>query len=230
MEDDAQGGVDLEELARGLAGLSGSRDELLRFMLTYKFAMDSVMTKVQILREEYTLVHAHNPIEHVTARLKRPENLLAKAARQGTGLDLPSLRAHVRDIAGVRITCAFVTDVYSVYGSLVRQGDIRLLGVKDYIATPKPNGYRSLHAVVEVPVFLSDGPVHVPVEIQFRTIAMDFWASLEHRTYYKYEKDVPGALVDDLREAADTAARLDADMERIHRLVHGAPGSTAPPA
>ncbi len=230
MTDDVLGGVDPAELVRGLSGSGGSRDEFLRFMLTYKFAMDAVMTKVQILREEYTLVHAHNPIEHVTARLKRPENVLAKAGRQGTGNDLAALRAHVRDIAGVRITCAFVTDVFTVYESLVRQEDIRLLGVKDYISTPKPNGYRSLHAVVEVPVFLSDGEVRVPVEIQLRTIAMDFWASLEHRTYYKYDKDVPGTILDDLREAAATAARLDADMERIHRLVRGEPGGANRPA
>jgi putative GTP pyrophosphokinase len=125
------------------------------------------------------------------------------------------------DIAGVRITCSFVADAYRLFDLLTEQDDVRVLQVKDYIAEPKPNGYKSLHAIVEVPVFLSTGRIDVPVEVQFRTIAMDFWASLEHKIYYKYETRVPEQLLESLKDAADTAAELDERMERLHREIRG---------
>ncbi len=195
------------------------RDEFTAFMLEYKFGVDEILTKVGILREEFGLRHDYNPIEHVGSRLKSPESIIAKVQRKGVEPTFESIRAAIHDIAGVRITCSFVSDTYRVFELLTQQSDITVVSVKDYIAEPKENGYKSLHVVLSVPVFLSKGPVQVLVEVQIRTIAMDFWASLEHKIYYKYDKQVPQALLDDLTEAARTASRLDATMERLHQEV-----------
>ncbi|MCD1269834.1 GTP pyrophosphokinase family protein [Microbacterium sp. MEC084] len=206
---------DLIEHVRGL------RDEMTRFLAEYRFGMREIETKMSILREDFEHAHAYNPVENVSCRLKSPDSIAEKVARKGIEPDLESIRAQITDIAGVRVTCSFVRDVYRLFELLVSQDDVTVREVKDYIANPKPNGYKSLHAIVEVPVFLSTGTVHVPVEVQFRTIAMDFWASLEHKIYYKYDKQVPTRLTDSLREAAITAAELDARMESLHREIHG---------
>ena len=207
----------------GLAGLEGLSQmfprDLRRFLMVYEFAIAEVATKIEILRSEYTHLHDHNPIEHVTTRLKSPQGIIAKAQRQGSGLGYEDVRARVRDIAGVRVICSFVSDVYTIFDAFSDQADIEVIEVEDYIATPKPNGYQSLHAIIEVPVFLSGGVVPVCVEMQFRTVAMDFWATLEHKIYYKYDRQVPGALLGELKEAADIAARLDQRMERLHQEV-----------
>ncbi|PJJ55584.1 GTP pyrophosphokinase [Compostimonas suwonensis] len=192
------------------------RDDFTRFMMQYKFGIDEVTTKISILREEFSHMHDYNPIEHVSSRLKTPESIIDKVQRKGFDPSFETIRESITDIAGVRITCSFVSDTYRVFDMLTSQHDIRLVAVKDYIKNPKPNGYKSLHAIVEVPVFLSDGVVPVLVEVQIRTIAMDFWASLEHKIYYKYDQQVPQELLDDLREAAETASRLDRKMERLH--------------
>ncbi|MFF2368976.1 GTP pyrophosphokinase family protein [Agromyces sp. NPDC058110] len=197
------------------------RDETERFMQRYKFGMDEVITKLSILREEFGQTHAYNPIEHISSRLKSLDSVIEKLERKGVDPTFDSIRETITDIAGVRVTCSFVSDVYRVAELLTAQGDIRVLKEKDYIATPKANGYQSLHLVVEVPVFLSTGTHLVPVEVQVRTIAMDFWASLEHKIYYKYDRQVPAALLEDLTDAAHTASELDARMERLHRELHG---------
>ncbi|MFV0634916.1 GTP pyrophosphokinase [Demequina sp.] len=202
-----------------------ARKDVQRFLLHYEFGLREIGTKIEILRDEFLELHDYNPIEHVTSRVKSPESLLDKVARKGIGRDLDSIREAVTDIAGVRVTCSFTSDVYRLFNLLTQQDDIAVRSVKDYIANPKPNGYTSLHAVVEVPVFLSSGPVSVPVEVQFRTIAMDFWASLEHKIHYKYAGDVPERLTEELRSAADTAAALDSQMARLHREIHGDPAS-----
>src|SRR5690606_26016764 len=137
--------------------------------------------------------------------------------------DFDRIREEITDIAGVRVTCSFIADVYRLFDLLTAQDDVTVRIVKDYIKNPKPNGYKSLHAIIEVPVFLSTGPLSVPVEVQFRTIAMDFWASLEHKIYYKFANQVPAHLVDSLADAADAAAELDLRMERLHREAHGVP-------
>ena len=193
-------------------------------MLEHRFGMDEVVTKLNILRDEFTHLHDYNPIESVSSRLKSPESLLEKMVRKGLALDDPSydeVRARITDIAGVRVVCSFASDVYRVFDLLAQQQDVTIVEVRDYIKRPKPNGYRSLHALVEVPVFLSGGEVAVLVEVQLRTIAMDFWASLEHKIYYKYRRDVPVELLDGLHEAAETAYALDATMERLHEEVRG---------
>ncbi|TQJ31167.1 GTP pyrophosphokinase family protein [Microbacterium sp. SLBN-146] len=201
------------------------RDAFQRFLLEYQFGLREVETKLAILREEFQLTHDYNPIEHVTSRVKSPDSLVEKVGRKGIETDFESIRAHITDIAGVRVTCSFIHDAYRLFDLLTQQDDIRVLQVKDYIAEPKPNGYKSLHVIVEVPVFLSTGRIAVPVEVQFRTIAMDFWASLEHKIYYKYDSLVPAELLGELKAAADTAAELDAKMERLHRELHGSPDS-----
>jgi putative GTP pyrophosphokinase len=193
-----------------------TRDDVARFLMAYKFAIDTVMAKVNILNEEFRYTHDHNPIEHVGSRLKTPASILEKARRRGVPLDLESIAESILDIAGIRVTCSFVSDTYAIRDMLAGHEDIRVTEEKDYIRAPKPNGYRSLHLLVSTTVRMSDRSVEVPVEIQIRTIAMDFWASLEHKIYYKYAKAVPQDLLDELREAAETAHRLDETMERLH--------------
>ncbi len=195
------------------------KQEFTRFMMSYKFAMDEVKTKIDILNQEFNYTHEYNPIEHVKTRLKTPESILKKVYRKGYELSLSSIKENIHDIAGIRIICSFVSDIYKISEMLAKQEDIQVIMCKDYIKKPKPNGYRSLHLVVKVPVFMSDRVENVSVEIQIRTIAMDFWASLEHKIYYKYDRDVPEDLISQLKEAAESAAELDRKMENIHKQV-----------
>ena len=209
------------EITVSAAELREMRDGLQRFLMEYRFGLQEVETKIGILRDEFLLMHDYNPIEHVSSRVKSPDSLVEKVQRKGIEPDFASIRRGITDIAGVRITCSFVADVYRLFDLLTDQDDVRLIQVKDYIATPKPNGYKSLHAIIEVPVFLSTGRIEVPVEVQFRTIAMDFWASLEHKIYYKYDSRVPDELLESLKDAAETAAELDERMERLHGEIRG---------
>lgn len=204
--------LDLEQIKR-------LKIEFTRFMMSYKFAIDEVKTKIDILNQEFNYIHEYNPIEHVKSRLKSPESILKKIYRKGYDLSLSSIKENIHDIAGIRIICSFVSDIYKISEMLAKQEDIQVIMCKDYIKNPKPNGYRSLHLVVKVPVFMSDRVENVSVEIQIRTIAMDFWASLEHKIYYKYDRDVPEELMRQLKEAADAAAELDRKMENIHKQV-----------
>ncbi|WP_229054126.1 GTP pyrophosphokinase family protein [Aeromicrobium sp. Leaf350] len=195
------------------------RQDFMRFMLPHRFAMEEVVTKLTILRDEFTLMHDSNPIENIASRLKSPDSIAEKMQRKGSEPTFSSIRETITDIAGVRVTCSFVSDVYHVFELLTSQSDITVLDVRDYIQEPKPHGYRSLHALIEVPVHLTDGPLPVTVEVQLRTIAMDFWASLEHKIHYKYRGAVPADLADRLRDAADTAHALDGLMLDLHEEV-----------
>lgn len=203
-----------------------------RFMMYYRFGLEEINTKINILKQEFEYVHEYNPIEHVKSRLKTPESILNKLKRKNYPWSVESIRENVRDIAGIRITCSFVPDIYRVAGMLMQQQDITVVDYKDYIEEPKPNGYQSLHMILQVPVFMSDRMEKVFVEVQIRTIAMDFWASLEHKIYYKYDREVPQQLKDDLKGAADTVAQLDRKMEQIHqemlRLKSSLEDETAP--
>lgn len=190
--------------------------DLRRLVLTYRFGIDEIMTKLSILREDFTHMRDYNPVEHVGSRLKSFESILAKCRRKGIPLTPDAIREQMFDVAGVRVTCSFVSDIYQVRDMLVGQSDLTLLEERDYIAHPKANGYKSLHLIVQVPVFLSDRVEDVVVEIQLRTIAMDFWASLEHKIFYQYHRHVPQHLTDSLKLASDVAASLDQAMERIH--------------
>lgn len=189
-----------------------------QFMVAYRSAIDEIGTKLRVLQREFTHTGSYSPIESVSTRLKSMESLLRKARKRDCR-HLDDVRARVTDLAGIRVICSFTHDVYRVRDLLLAQDDVTLLEQKDYVAHPKPNGYRSLHLIVEVPAFLSTGPQPVPVEVQLRTIAMDFWASLEHKIYYQYDGDVPAHLLSELTTAAHPASRLDADMERLHHEI-----------
>ena len=192
------------------------RTEFSRFMMLYQFGISELMTKVNILKDEFTHINQYSPIEHVTSRVKSPDSILPKAQRLNVPLTIDDISKNIFDIAGVRITCSFISDTYRIAEMLTSQTDLRVIEREDYIADPKPNGYKSLHLIVEVPVFMSDRVRHVPIELQIRTIAMDFWASLEHKIYYKYNREVPVELLDELTEAAAAAHRLDVKMERLN--------------
>ena len=202
-------------LTEDLRQLKGFKKEMMRFMMGYKFALDEINTKITILQQEFHYIHDYNPIENVSSRVKSPESIIKKAAKKGIDLSLSNIEATIKDIAGIRITCSFEADIYQISAMLQNQDDLKVLEIKDYIKNPKPNGYRSLHLLLVVPIFMSDRVEEICVEVQIRTIAMDFWASLEHKIYYKYNKEVPADIIIELKEAADSATELDRKMEKI---------------
>ncbi|HJF30551.1 MAG TPA: GTP pyrophosphokinase family protein [Sporosarcina psychrophila] len=196
------------------------KKEMTRFMLAYKFALDEVSTKINILEEEFQLIHEYNPIEHINTRLKTPESIIQKAIRKDIGLSMSSIKENMRDIAGIRINCSFNSDIYKLSEMIQKQKDIEVIEYKDYIQNPKPNGYRSLHLILKIPVFMTDRVEHVFVEMQIRTIAMDFWASLEHKIFYKFNKSVPEKITKELKEAAESANELDQKMANLHKEIN----------
>lgn len=214
------GGTDPQALAGQLREVF---EEFTELRMHYQFGIDEVLTKVEILRKEFEQMHEYSPIEHVRTRLKSVESLVEKALRTEGEMTVRAIRERIHDIAGIRITCSFVSDAYWVADMLAAQGDLEVLTVKDYIASPKPNGYRSLHLIVRVPVYLSTHVEHVPVELQIRTIAQDFWASVEHKLSYKYEKNLPERLRAELDDAARVADDLDSRMERLRSEIRPMP-------
>ncbi|MGO2036098.1 MAG: GTP pyrophosphokinase [Brevibacterium sp.] len=203
-----------------MASVRSLRNDFSRLLMEHRFVIDELLTKISILREESLHTHSYNPIEHITSRVKSPRSLLEKVNRRGLPLDIDVIRQAITDIAGIRITCSFIADTYHVLETLTSQDDVRVVEIKDYIAHPKPNGYKSLHAILEVPIFLSQGPTPVICEVQIRTIAMDFWASLEHKINYKFAGEVPDRLLEELTQTAEVASQLDRRMEQLHAEVH----------
>ncbi len=215
----------MEIEASKLQQLKLIRKEMTRFMMNYKFGLDEMNTKLKILQEEFQNIHEYNPIEHINSRLKSPESILNKVYRKNIPFSIESIKENIHDIAGIRIVCSFVSDIYMVSNMIHQQEDVTVISTKDYIKNPKPNGYRSLHLILSIPVFLSDRTESVLVEIQIRTVAMDFWASLEHKIYYKYNKDIPKSILNELTNAAEVATDLDYRMEKLHnemKIVKGA--------
>lgn len=208
--------VPVDQQTSDVAATSALVHDMRRLLMTYRFGMDELMTKILVLRDEFREIRDYNPIEHIGSRVKSIESIVDKANRKGIPLTPDGLRAGMFDIAGIRITCGFVSDIARVRDLLVGQADLTLVEERDYITHGKENGYKSLHLILQVPVFLSDRVENVTVEVQIRTIAMDFWASLEHKIHYKYGHDVPLHLVTELKLAADVASQLDRSMERIH--------------
>ncbi|EFI84375.1 GTP pyrophosphokinase ywaC [Listeria grayi] len=188
-------------------------------MLLHRFALDEVNTKLKILNEEFQFIHDYNPVEHIKSRIKSLESIGAKLEKKGLEITPENAREHVRDIAGIRVTCSFVSDIFKIHDMLANQDDITILRVKDYVTNPKPNGYRSLHLLCELPIFLTNRSERMTVEIQIRTIAMDFWASLEHKIYYKYQQEAPQELLDELKEAADIITFLDDKMKKLNTQI-----------
>ncbi|MBO6015542.1 MAG: GTP pyrophosphokinase family protein [Lachnospiraceae bacterium] len=190
--------------------------------LIYNSALKEIGTKLEILNDEFQHVHFYNPIEHIKSRIKSPESIVKKLKKNGYESTIENMVKYVNDIAGIRVICSFTSDIYRIAEMLINQSDIKVISVKDYIQTPKPSGYKSYHLIVTVPVFLSDRIVDTKVEIQIRTVAMDFWASLEHKIHYKFNTNVPEYIKSELVECAKMVAELDARMlglnEQVQRL------------
>ena len=183
--------------------------------LVYNSALKEIGTKLEILNDEFQHVHQYNPIEHIKSRIKSPESIV----KHGYESSIQNMVKYVNDIAGIRVICSFTSDIYRIAEMLINQNDIRVLSVKDYILNPKPSGYKSYHLIVTVPIFLSDRIVDAKVEIQIRTVAMDFWASLEHKIYYKYEGNAPEHIKKELVECAMMVSDLDARMLSLNEEV-----------
>ena len=198
-------------------------------MQLYSAAVREVRTKVEILDEEFRTRYAHNPIHHIDSRLKSPQSMMKKLARKGLPQTLEAAEANLNDIAGIRIVCNYLDDIYRIADLLQRQRDVEFVHRRDYIQNPKESGYRSLHLVIRIPVFLSSHTELVPVEVQIRTIAMDFWASLEHQLRYKSNHETTQQLRRRLQHCAEASAALDREMQDIYREINGvSTGETAP--
>ncbi len=188
-------------------------------MFLYSSALKEINVKIEILNNEFVHIHNYTPIEHVKSRLKSAESIVKKMKRHHYEVNVSNMTEKLSDIAGIRIICSFTSDIYQIADMISRQSDVTVLYVKDYIRNPKPNGYKSYHMVVTIPVYLSDGPVETKVEIQIRTVAMDFWASLEHKIYYKFEGEGPAYLQQELKACADMVDMLDAKMYSLNESI-----------
>lgn len=192
-----------------------SAREFQDMMMRYECAVMEVETKIKILNEEFSLRTQRNPIESIKSRIKSPASIYEKLSRKGYEMTIENMEQHIKDIAGVRVICSFPEDIYAVARLITEQDDIVILEIKDYIAKPKANGYRSLHLIIAVPIFLANEKRNMKVEIQFRTIAMDFWASLEHKVKYKKNVENPEEVARELKECADIITSVDYKMQEI---------------
>lgn len=188
-------------------------------LLLYDAALKEINTKLEILNNEFKLAHQYNPIEYITSRIKSPQSIAKKLRHNEKELKIENIVKYVNDVAGIRIICSFTSDIYRIADLIAKQNDIKILKIKDYIMCPKENGYTSYHMIVTIPVFLSNQTVETKVEIQIRTIAMDFWASLEHKIYYKFEGNAPEHIQKELKECSDIVAYLDQKMLSLNEEI-----------
>lgn len=190
-------------------------------MAYYDCALLEVETKFKVLNKQFSLEQEHNPIETIKTRIKSPESILEKLQRKNLPMEIESIEKYINDVAGIRVICPFINDIYCLADCLLKQDDVRLIEKKDYIQNPKPNGYRSLHLIIETPIFLQDEKRLMKVEVQLRTIAMDFWASLEHRMRYKknLSDDLASVLSVELKDCAENSAALDIRMGKVKDLI-----------
>lgn len=207
------------EIAENLDYFAGQLREFQELMMMYNCAIREVRTKLDVLNDEMAVCSPHNPIEMIKSRVKKPRSIVEKLQRRGYPISVDSVLDNLHDVAGVRVICSFIDDIYKIAAILGAQDDVTVLEIKDYIKNPKLNGYRSYHMIVEIPVFFSDRKQPMKVEVQIRTIAMDFWASLEHQM--KYKKDVPGSedLVNRLSQIADRINQTDMEMQEIREEI-----------
>lgn len=194
-------------------------EEWNKALLLYNAALKEFSTKLEILNNEFKLAHQYNPIEHITSRLKSAQSIARKMRIKQKELTVENIIRYINDVAGIRIICTFTSDIYRIADAITNQNDVTTLKIKDYIANPKPNGYTSYHMIVSVPIFLSNDVIDTKVEIQIRTIAMDFWASLEHKIYYKFEGKAPEGIREELRKCANIISFLDQKMLSINESV-----------
>lgn len=185
----------------------------------YSGAIKEVRTKLEILDEEFQVKYDHNPIHHMEYRLKSPKSIIDKLKRRNLKIDVENIWRGLTDVAGVRVVVNYIDDIYRIADLLTRQDDLELMEKRDYIAYPKPNGYRSLHLIIKVPVFLAENKEFVPVEVQIRTIAMDFWASLEHMLKYKAQDEIEENIRKRLNFCAESIAQLDVEMQSIYKEI-----------
>ncbi|WP_342758264.1 GTP pyrophosphokinase family protein [Kineothrix sedimenti] len=188
-------------------------------ILIYNSALKQISTKLEILNDEFQHVHRYNPIEHIKSRIKTSESIVKKLKKNGYESTIENMVKYINDIAGIRVICSFTSDIYEIADMISHQSDIKIISVKDYITAPKLSGYKSYHMLVTVPVYLSDRIVDTKVEIQIRTVAMDFWASLEHKIHYKFEGNAPVYIKDELIECAKMVSDLDAKMLLLNEKV-----------
>lgn len=201
------------------AGLSNDVDNWKEVTLIYNSALKQISTKLEILNDEFQHVHSYNPIEHIKSRMKTSESIVKKLKRYGYESTIQNMVDYINDIAGIRVICSFVSDIYRIADMISNQSDIKVISVKDYLKNPKASGYRSYHMLVTVPVYLSDRIVDTKVEIQIRTVAMDFWASLEHKIHYKFEGNAPEYIKEELIECAEMVTALDEKMLSLNEEV-----------
>lgn len=194
-------------------------DQWKSVMFLYDSALKEINTKIEILNNEFVHIYNYNPMEHIKSRLKTPDSIVKKLKRYGYEVTIDNMVEKLNDIAGIRIICSFTSDIYQIAEMITKQSDVTVLYVKDYIQNPKPNGYKSYHMVVTIPIYLTDGPVDTKVEVQIRTIAMDFWASLEHKIYYKFEGNAPAYLQQELKACADVVNMLDGKMFSLNQAI-----------
>ena len=189
-------------------------------MMYYECALMEIETKLKVLNNEFALRHNRNPFESIKCRIKKPASIVEKMKKKGLDVTIDNIENNLSDIAGIRVICSFPEDIYAVSELLTKQDDITVIQTKDYIRNPKPNGYRSLHLIVEIPIFLSNEKKPVKVEVQFRTIAMDFWASLDHKLKYKRDNlRHPELIAQELKKCADTANAMDYKMQEIRNML-----------
>ena len=197
----------------------GDIDSWKEVQLIYNSALKQISTKLEILNDEFQHVHRYNPIEHIKWRIKTPESIVKKLKKHGYESTIDNMVRYVNDIAGIRVICSFASDIYQIAEMISNQKDIQVISVKDYIVNPKASGYKSYHMLVKVPVYLSDRIADTKVEIQIRTVAMDFWASLEHKIHYKFEGNAPEHIREQLVECAQMVAALDARMMSLNEEI-----------
>lgn len=187
--------------------------------LIYNSALKQISTKLEILNDEFQHVHRYNPIEHIKSRIKTPESIVKKLKKHGYESTIENMVKYVNDIAGIRVICSFTSDIYQIAEMISNQSDIKVISVKDYIVNPKASGYKSYHMLVSIPVYLSDRIEETKVEIQIRTVAMDFWASLEHKIHYKFEGNAPEHIKEQLVECSRIVSNLDERMLDLNKEI-----------
>lgn len=209
--------IDLEALvASGFPeGLIEQANAFMELMMQYRCALMEVQTKLNVLNAEFTMKNNRNPFESIKSRIKTPKSIIEKLQRKGYEISVKGIEENLADVAGIRVICSFPDDIYATAKMLTDQDDIRVIQVKDYIINPKPNGYRSLHLILEVPIFLSNEKKNMKVEVQFRTIAMDFWASLEHKLKYKKNIENAEEISKELQRCAEASSKLDLRMQAL---------------
>ena len=209
----------IDRIFDGSSKILETAQPFMELLMHNECALREIETKLNVLNDEFSLQYNYNPIESIKTRVKEPMSIIEKMKRKGIAPTIPNIEKTLNDIAGIRVICSFPEDIYAIAEMLIKQDDIKLISQKDYIASPKPNGYRSLHLIVEIPIFLSKGKKPMKVEVQFRTIAMDFWASLEHKMRYKKDVENAEEIARELKLCAEAINTIDYRMQDIRNRI-----------